>query len=316
MLTQILFEIPAAYEVAVRSGALVQIGGLLKDSATGKIVAHLQESGLAHSLINKAVLGATSPHALLAGEALNLGAGIYTALEITKLKAMMATLQSLQIATMGIALVGIGVSVAGFYHMNKRFDAVEAKLDVLLNEIRTGFNEQHQSQIRSRMSQMKSLITQSRQAHTLSNPNWEYSRIAEASADEAAYFQGEVEFILKASGKINPELFWQLAQALMVCNSLRMDCRLRTNELRNAQAISENVALDYQKLFDPITPISFDSMEHDAAGATRTLRDISDSAATKPYLIDYIRVRGINGAEYLQRLEDEKDAPLLVLKEA
>ena len=50
--------------MAVRNGSLIQTGGLLKDAVSGKIVAHLQESGLAHSLIGKAMLGVTSPVSL------------------------------------------------------------------------------------------------------------------------------------------------------------------------------------------------------------------------------------------------------------
>lgn len=61
MITQILFEIPTVYEAAVKSGSLLQIGGLLKDAATGQIVAHLQESGVAHALLSKAMGASMGP---------------------------------------------------------------------------------------------------------------------------------------------------------------------------------------------------------------------------------------------------------------
>lgn len=89
MITQILFEIPAAYEAAVRAGSLIQVGGLLKDGATGKIIAHLQESGVAHSLLSTALAGSSGPLGL-ATEVLNTGSGMYTAVQVTQMKSMIA----------------------------------------------------------------------------------------------------------------------------------------------------------------------------------------------------------------------------------
>lgn len=47
-----------------------------------------------------------------------------------------------------------------------------------------------------------------------------------------------------------------------------------------------------------------------------TLKDITDVAATKPYLIDYLRTQQINGSDYLEQLENEKERPLLMLQVA
>jgi len=316
MITQILFTIPAMYEAAVKSGNLIQIGGLLKDAASGKIVAHLQESGLAQSLISKAILGATSPIPLAITEAVNIGTGIYTAIQVNQIKQMVAGLQSLQIATLGVSLVGIGVSVAGFMYMHKRFNSLDQKIVTLIDAVGSGFENQETMMLRSHLSQTKGLVVQAKQAHTLAKPEYEYSRIAEEFAGQAAHFEGEVEFVIKANGNINLELFWQLAQALMVCNSVRIDCRIRTNELYNALTVAEEVATSYQRLFEHITPISFNKKLKESYLAVNALKDITDSASTKPYLIDHLRTRGIDGRSYLGQLENEMDRPLLMLNVA
>ncbi|MFZ2856496.1 hypothetical protein, partial [Acidovorax sp.] len=73
-------------------------------------------------------------------------------------------------------------------------------------------------------------------AQALSDPRPEFSKVAAGLADQAAYFEGEIAFIVKTNGPIDPDVFWQLAQMLMLCNSVRIDCRIRTNELRHALA--------------------------------------------------------------------------------
>lgn len=315
MITQILFEIPAAYEAAVKSGSLLQIGGLLKDASTGQIVAHLQESGIAHALLSKAVGASMGPLGLVA-EALNAASGIYTAVEVTKLKAMISTLQSLQYATLGVSLVGVGVSVAGFVYMHKRFNAVEGRIDELMRSIQSGFASQREAEMRSHLSQVKGLVKELKEAPTLARPGRGYSRVADAMSEQAAHFEGELEFLINTNGKLNIDMFWQLAQLLMLCNSVRIDCRIRSDELRNAREISESVASDYQRLFDPLSVGSFNAPVGDASIVTKTLREITDAAMTKPYLIEYLRTQRVSGADYLSRLERETESPLLMLRVA
>jgi len=316
LISQILFEIPAFYEMAVRSGSLIQIGGLLKDAASGKIVAHLQESGLAHSLIGTAMLGVTSPVSLglsAVSQLANIGTGIYTAVQINQLKTMIEGLQSLQIATLGVSLLGVGVSVAGFLYMRRRFNAVDKRIDKLLDTVIHGFESQQKATLRSHLSQVEGIVQQASQACTLKNPKTEYSRIAERMAEEAAHFEGELEFVLKMNGKVNHELFWQLAQTLMACNSLRIDCRIRTNELRNALDVALGVGESYERLFGRLTPLSFDGEVTQMAKTITALKDITDVAATKPYLIDYLHSRRIDGSGYVDQLGQEKARPLLML---
>ncbi len=133
-------------------------------------------------------------------------------------------------------------------------------------------------------------------------------------ANESSYFVGELEFVIKTTGKINQELFWQLAQALMLCNNVRIDCRIRTNEMHNALVISQSIGEKYQSVFGDLTPISFENKSTDESALTTALKDITDSASSKPYLIDYLRSQRIDGREYIARLENENGQPLLMLK--
>lgn len=320
MLSTIPFEVPAKFAAQLATGELVRYGGLLKSVGTGQIVAHLQETGVAQSVLSSLVSSAPTPLSLVSG-LINAGTGVYTAVQvgqigtqISQLNTMMATLQTLQVATLGVSLVGVGVSVAGFLYMRKRFNALDGRLDQLMNAIHTGFENQRKADLRAHMSRTKGLMQRAEHAKNLSSPQSEYREIAAALADQAAYFDGEISVTLSAKGPIPVDLFWQLAQSLMLCNNVRIDCGIRSNELQHTLRTAESVASEYQGLFNPLTPMSFEGPVESGLGTVRVLRDISDSAASKPYLIDYLRTHRISGEEYVDAVEQEQQNPLLMLR--
>ena len=320
MLSTIPFEIPAKFAAQLATGDLVRYGGLLKDVGTGQIVAHLQETGIAQSVLSSLVSGAPTPLSLVSG-LVNTGTGVYTAVQVGKigtqisqLQTMMETLQSLQVATLGLSLVGVGVSVAGFLYMRKRFNALDGRLDQVIDAIHTGFENQRKADLRAQMSRTNGLIQRAEHAKELSNPQSAYREVAAALADQAAYFEGEISFTLSTKGPIPVELFWQLAQSLMLCNNVRIDCDMRSNELKHALSVAESGALKYHNLFKKLTPVSFGGSVENGLNTVKVLRDITDSAASKPYLIDYLRTRRIAGDEYVNALEQEQQHPFLMLK--
>lgn len=312
-MSTIPFEIPAELLGRVASGELVRYGTILKDAVTGQIVRHVQQTGVAQSVLSSVASGPFAPVSMLANLA-NVGANIYTGVKINQLQVMMQLLQSLQVATLGVSLVGVGVSVAGFYYMHRRLNALEKRLDDLGETVRSGFEGLAHRDLRRQLHLTKSLLQRAQQAGELSDPRPEYSEVAAGLADQAAYFEGEIAFVVKTSGRIDAQLFWQMTQMMMLCNSVRIDCRIRTNELRHALAVSQAVADGYHDLFADLTPLSFGPAVDEGLAAVRVLRDASDAAASKPYLIDHLRTQRIDGADYIEALEHEKDSPLLLLK--
>jgi len=315
VLTKILFEAPSMYELGLKTGELIRVGGIIKNAATGQIVTHLQESGLGQSLISNLVMGSSpAGMALKVGtDLVGAGANVYTAYQVVQLKAMIESLQVLQVATLGTALVGVGVSAASFIYMRKRFNGIDKKLDELLKAVQVGFDNQQMTVLRAHLSQVSGLVKQAEQASSLSSPASAYARVADALADQSAHFEGEVQHAINAREKINPDFFWQLVQALLVCNSIRIDCRLRTDELRNAMAISVSTAETYEQLFENLTPLSFEGNIDNAARMLAVLKDVTDVAGSKPYLIDFLQSRRIAGPDYLNALEKEERNPIVML---
>ena len=320
MMSAIPFEIPTKWSAQLATGELVRYGGLLKDVGTGKIVAHLQETGVAQSVLSSLVSGAPTPLSLVSG-LINASTGVYTAVQvgqigtqINQLKTMVETLQSLQVATLGLSLAGVGASVAGFLYMRKRFNALDGRLDQIIDTMNTAFEDQRKADLRARMSRTKGLIQRAEHAKDLSNPQPEYREVASALADQAAYFDGELSITLSTKDRIPVDFFWQLVQSLMLCNNVRIDCDMRSNELKYALRTAETVGSEYQRLFNPLTPMSFEGTVENGLNTVKVLRDISDSAASKPCLIDYLRTRRNAGDEYVNALEQEQQNSLLMLR--
>lgn len=314
-MSTIPFEYPEHLLADVAAKNILRFGTILKDSATGKIIGHMQETGVAQSLVSSAISGLPTPISLVADMA-NMGSGIYTSIQVAQLKIMMATLKSLQVATLGASLVGVGVSVAGFIYMRKRFNSLDGKIDQLIDTINAGFEIQRKADLRVHMSRTKSLVRRAQQAQALSDSRLEHMNVAAGLAEQAAYFEGELTFMISAKGSINLDIFWQFTQMLMLCNSVCIDCQVRINELHHAFKIADSVASDYESLFNILTPLSFGPNVREGLAAIRVFRDVADAAASKPYLIDYLRTKNISGNDYIENLEKEKDSPFLLLKMA
>ena len=312
-MSSIPFDYPSHLLAEVAAKNVLRFGTILKDSATGKIVGHMQETGIAQSLLSSAISGAPTPLSFVTNM-VNMGSGIYTSIQIGQLKIMMAALQTLQIATLGVSLVGVGVSIASFLYMKKRFTLLDGRIDKLMETINIGFENQRMADLRVHMSRTKGLLQRAEQVHALSNSHSGYMEVTAGLSDQAAYFEGEINFMASGKSPINLEIFWQLVQMLILCNSARIDCQVRCNELLHALRISESVASDYQDIFNRLTPVSFDKDIKQGLATINVLRDVTDSAQSKPYLIDFLRTRRINGNEYFESLEKEKESPFLILK--
>ncbi|MDO9436730.1 hypothetical protein [Hydrogenophaga sp.] len=314
MLSTIPFEIPAQLLSRLNAGELIRYGTILKDVATGRIAGHVQETGIAQSLLSAAMSGLPTPLSMVT-DLVNMGSGIYTARQVAQVKRMVESLQALQIATLGVSLVGVGVTVAGFVYMHKRFNALDGRIHQVLEAVQRGFEEQRKADLRLQLARTRSFIDRAQHARQLNSPLPEYMNVAAGLAEQAAFFESEIVFVLSRDGLIDLQTFWQLTQTLILCNGLRIDCEIRTNELGHALAVTDSVAASYRHLFTPLTPVSFNCGIDEGMAAVKVLRDATDAAASKPYLIDYLRTRRISGEGYLNALEKESENPLMILRE-
>lgn len=327
MLTQIPFEVPTKYATEMAAGNIVRAGALLKDSGTGKIVAHLQETGVAQEILSSVV---SSPFAPL--KVLETPAALAANVQLAQLKTMVEGLQILQFANLGATVAGIGISALGFALMNSKLNGLSDQISSLQSEVAASFREVHERELRGHYSRIHGLFNQADQALTLSTPSNELHRVAGALADEGAYFRGEVAHLI-GKDTFDTELFSAMTRSLALCNAGRIECLVRSGELKASQKIAEDVAGDYNTLFDPITPTKIahklsaqvTKSEQDfeerlsenmplAKSLVTNLRETQDAAMSKPHLIDTLISRGIEGPEYMLAIEAENQCPILLIE--
>jgi hypothetical protein len=244
---------------------------------------------------------------------------------------MIEGLQILQYANLGATVAGIGVSAIGFAVMNKKLNHLQATLDTLVSHIDSRFKEIHIRDIRGHYSKVHGLFNQADQAHFLTSSSEEWRKIAGDLADESAYFRGELAYLLQHE-TFDRELFEQMTQSYALCNAGRIECLVMSRELAAAHKVAQDVAGDYNSLFDPLNPtrlarksIAFREIHGEPSdhmpqpelegikALVNNLREAQDAALSKPYLIQTLIDKEIDGYQYIKQLHEEKDRPLLLL---
>lgn len=325
MIESIPFSIPAKFVSGIENGSLIRFGTIIKDTASGNIVAHLQETGIAQQVLSNTLVGGPfSPISAVS----SVGANV----QLAAIKSMMETMQMLQFASLGATLVGVGVSVAGFKAMSTRFDQVQSQISAFADKVVLHFAEQKAREYRSHQSRVKSLLEQAELAYAYNNSASEWMRIAHDLADEAGFYQGEIEYLLSLD-VFDDQQFKAFVQLYTMCNSARIKCLMLADELRAARDISKAISQQYNVLFDPLTPVTLakqsirlsqiteQSYDHllrqellDTKHLVLSIREVQDSAATRPLMIDRLIDKNINGKAFFDRLESEKHEPILLLE--
>lgn len=324
MIGDILFHIPEMYKSALLSGEITRVGALLKDNATGKIIAHIQESGLVSQTLSN--LGSISPF-----DPIGSVSSLYANAQLKQLKTMVDGLQLLQYVTLGASVVGIGVSVIGFAVINKKLHSIENQITQLRERLDHQFYELFKRDLRTHYSRILSLIERANQAYLMKNSSDEWLSVAGELADESAFVRSEIKYSLEQK-VFDADLFTSLVYSMTLCDAGRIECLMLSNELLTAQRVSSDIAHHYGSVFDEILPTNLTAKILDSETeldhrsyirwtTTQTrmknllqgVRDATDAAYTKPHLIETLIQKKVDGRQYLQMLQEEKEQPLLLL---
>ena len=320
------FEVPPKYVVKLASGEVVRFGTLLKDSVSGKIVAHLQETDRLQQLLSQVNALPFSPVG-----ALNAVSSIGANVQLHRLTKLVESMQLLQIATLGLTIAGIGVSVVGFAMMNRKINVLGDQISALSARVDTRFEELREREFRSHYSQLRGLFDRADQSHALSNPVPEWLHISSLLAEEGAYLRGELAHYIETQ-VFEPDLIQSLTTSYSLCNAGRIQCLLLARELRAAHKVAEDSASDCNALFDRLKPIQLAhkvkasqlfegkgvGMELDLRLRTMqrfvsNVRDIQDGMNSKPHLMETLISKKVDSFEYLRQLRQHQNEPLLLM---
>lgn len=123
----LLYKIPEAFLGAIGSGQASLVGAVIKEVGSGRILAHVQPTGIFGTMMQSSLQGL--------GSTLTQGfnpLGVVTVIQnqqiksgIRQVQSAMGLLQNLQVGTLAVSGMGLGVSVVGFALMLKQLKKIE-----------------------------------------------------------------------------------------------------------------------------------------------------------------------------------------------
>lgn len=319
------FVIPVTLRAGAALGQVVRYGTVLKDTNTGRIVGHLQETGVFREALSHVGLGLLNPFG-----ALNLAADTWNTVQLARVIQMVQTLGTGLAATAGIGVLGVGVSLAGAVVVLRRLGDVRDGIRGLTRDMREKFAE---VALRECEDLFARVIAADAAAHALTDSGnvspSEWRALSRDFDEFARTTLTRVTHQLEAP-ELELGLLEKLVFAHLMCRGAAIEGLVRANAISTALELGRSSTVEYRRSFDVLNPARLTRMQLKGASnrptpaqiidaSRRTLRFMADlqtqtlQAEQRELLLATMAARRIDGSEYLERLEGERQEPFLAL---
>lgn len=335
----LLRAVPPELVNGVVSGLYKVTGSVVREVSTGRGVAFLQETGVLQSLFNSVVSSGGNPIVGLATFGLSAVSGIQNhqiKSRLVEIQSSLALLQNLQIGTLAVSGLGLGVSVVGFAVMLKRLKGIETHLGTIEAKIEATTTDRRSDGLRMIFADVG---TQLDTVDTLSVRSNKVS-VAEAAEQALAKSAGRLESIFQQksdtmqAAPVTPadmDMLWSLAAAIRLCHEAGSRALYTINELEAAKQLAERRAQRFLDLSQTLAPDTLARLCGQSAQDPKAyaearrlalpkaevlvqgLRDSVASISSQSELANNLIENKISGTAYLDEVAAEKDAPLLIL---
>ena len=326
----LLFDIPPHLLSRVTAGEVVRYGTILKETRTGTILAHLQETGTLHRTLSNPLINPFSVASSVLGnyQLHRLDVKVDEVLQLLDL------MNGMQVANLALSGLGIGINVAGFALINKRLDRLAfdvAEIRDLLEKFVDELNRQRLIDLENRLrAQLQNGDDGWYVQKNRSNHLWQ--RVADELLDMLFQYEALINKTFNAN-PVNLELLAYLLQRYRTVASTRVKCLMLLDELESAKQFSQRFSREVNCLLDGVSPFelscsidevidpkerfNFDNHLRIRARLPKCqnfvyrVREFQDLFATLPSLIDSLIDNGESGYEYIRRLKEETDRELV-----
>ncbi|MHA3977261.1 hypothetical protein ACW9UR_06195 [Halovulum sp. GXIMD14794] len=338
-MTPMSYVIPAAHLFAYETGGVELFGAILKDTATGRIVGHVQPTQVLDELLNIASGGV--------GNTISQGfspLGAVSAVQnqaiIGKIAAIQQTLgvlQTLQVASLAVSGLGLGVSVAGFAVMHRRLNGIDAAIEKLSGAVARLTAEQRQDEVRRDLADVATEIDA---VETLQGRT-DKAAPGHAAQARLATLAGQLERHVVTHAEQLPtaglstedlEFLWSLAAAIRLCHDMGARALYTIDDIAAAKAVLARQGERYLSLAERIPPpdtlVRLASLgvtdraevariraeilpmgQHLDQGMREAVAAITSQASLSGDLV----AKGIRGPAFLERVAEEREEPLLLV---
>ncbi|MDU8912490.1 hypothetical protein [Aestuariicoccus sp. MJ-SS9] len=312
MSVPINFVIPAQWKAAYTMGEVVRYGALLKDSNTGQIVAHLQETGLLQNGLDIAsgLANATPLNAVTSVIGVFQNHQIGKRLE--QIQSAMVGLHTLSIANLAVTGLGIGVTVASTVVTLRR-------LDKLSKQVEDGFSEVTEARRRDEVDSWRANVRSELQELDELRVRSDVRHAAEQVARGARRLSDEMIERLRRSSDdetLNSGTATELITFLAALGGAQVRALCWLDEAAAAQHRATTIAQNFEEISLVLPadrlqgPAEFGSRVQALLGEVRAL------AASQPMLLETLQAKQISTRGYLSEVDAEENEPLLILPSA
>lgn len=309
------FDIPTQFKAAVAAGDLIPNGALLKDAVTGRIVAHLQETGA----LQKALQSGLSFDPTGATGLIGIAQNAAITSKLNAMQAMMGTMQVLQVATLASSVIGIGVTAASTAMILNRLNQVDKAIVGLEASVADLPSKWREMDLRAKIVTVRTSLERLQEAEV--RPDAE--NVVKSVEERLSYVfdeihSGLVEVVIQA--RVDAGLVRSLLASLALCGSAQIKSLLWLDMKAAAEIRSRYQVAKLEDLaFLMPRDLMRDRLGHDQTAALGISQDFSEMRmriASQPSLARTLIAREINGREYVERVEQEETEPYLLLAPA
>lgn len=344
-MTSLLYKIPEALVTGVASGNYKLVGAVIQEAVTGRILGHVQQTGALDQILKLAIpaLGAAHPAlgaAVVAAQTLASGVSLVQNEQIkSRLAAVQSSLgliQNMQVASLAVSGLGLGVSVVGFAVMHQRLNGIATHMKTLDSKIEKITADRRSDDLRGIFadiaSELDTVETLSTRVNKTNAAEAAQRGLAQSAGRLEDQFRRQADKVQTAAATTSDlEMLWSLAAAIRLCHEAGLQALFTVNELATAQELSARQASRFFDLSQPLSPDALARLcasgaksAEEATAARRAalpqaehlvrgLRDSVASIGSQSELAAQLLAKGITGPQYLGEVAEEKSEPLLYL---
>lgn len=326
------FEIPQNFLTQVASNQIQRFGSILKDTTTGKIVAHLQETGATQNIVSK--LGGDillNPFAIPL-KTIEISSNIIGNYQIHRLDKkieqtleLLKGLQTAQYANIALAGLGLGVSVAMFAYTKKRMDKQDMRLSNIQSSINLLVDQQRRIELERLETDLQAQLDLAEEAWLHADGGQRaWTRVADKLNDMVYKYPKHITKELEIQIIEDESLLLYLLERYRVLAATRIECLVLTGELQAAFNFSKKFSEQNERLLSNISPLKFTSRDNSSApkfqsnlqkgrALSSRIQDFKDTSLTRNLLISDFIDNKTDGREYIKQLKQEKSRELVLV---
>jgi len=321
-LTNIPFHLLASHEARVAAGEVVRYGAILKDVGTGKIIGHVQETGLfdvvASKVLGGGVLAVANPVAAAmsgAGQLAAVAQNTKMIGQLNNLTEMVGSLKALNIVGTVASVAGVGVTVASTAMILHRIKGVDRALRDVTTRVERLPDQIRELELEKTLRKTETQLERLQEIPLRRNP----TQVVESVEKELhegfnTLHEGARRLIL--SVEVDEDLLRSLLAGLAICGAAQTKSLIWLNEKEAAQKRAE---LQAAKLLSLSAAMPMDKLQaslgndESAQRVHDELVELRSVAASRPMLCERLINADIEGRHYLEEALERDDAPVLLL---